>query len=111
MGKAMVELLKGVLKLTIVGVVLTMVVMPELTRITELFAVSIPDQLLYTAKLSGKVLALGGTTSISSKKDCAPCLNRANTEIDRGGDFFKQIAIFCDFRKFGVGLFKGVFNV
>ena len=54
--KAVVELLKGILKIVIVGAVLTMVVMPELTKITELLAYSIPDLMVYTTKLSGKVL-------------------------------------------------------
>ena len=55
-AKAVVELLKGVLKLIIVGTVLTMVVRPELTHITALLDYAIPDLMRYTTKLAGKVL-------------------------------------------------------
>jgi flagellar biosynthetic protein FlhB len=54
--KALVELLKGLLKLAVVGTVLTMVVWPQLAHITELPGYSMPDLLVYTGKLAGKVL-------------------------------------------------------
>ena len=54
--KAIVELVKGVLKIVVVGTVLTMVVMPQLTHITELPGYPVPDLLVYTGKLAGKVL-------------------------------------------------------
>jgi flagellar biosynthetic protein FlhB len=54
--KAVVELVKGVLKLAVVGTVLTMVVMPHLAHITELPGYTVPDLLIYTGKLAGKVL-------------------------------------------------------
>lgn len=54
--KAVVEFIKGLLKLVVVGTVLTMVVMPELTHITELPGYAIPDLMRYMTKLAGKVL-------------------------------------------------------
>jgi flagellar biosynthetic protein FlhB len=54
--KSMVEFIKGLLKLAVVGTVLTLVVMPEISHITDLPTYSIPDLLRYTTGLSGKVL-------------------------------------------------------
>ena len=54
--KAVVELIKGLVKLVVVGAVLAMVVKPELIHATELPGYAIPDLLRYLTKLSGKVL-------------------------------------------------------
>jgi flagellar biosynthetic protein FlhB len=54
--KSMVEFIKGLLKLVVVGTVLTLVVMPELSHITALPGYSAPDLLRFISGLSGKVL-------------------------------------------------------
>lgn len=54
--KALVEFIKGLLKIAVVGAVLTMVMMPQLHHITELPGYTVPDLLVYTGKLSGKIL-------------------------------------------------------
>lgn len=54
--KSMVEFIKGLLKLAVVGTVLALVVIPELSRFTDLPTYSVPDLLRYTAALSGRVL-------------------------------------------------------
>ena len=54
--KAMVEFIKGLLKIAVVGTVLTMVVMPQLSHISELPGYAVPDLLVYTGKLAGRIL-------------------------------------------------------
>jgi flagellar biosynthetic protein FlhB len=54
--KALVEFIKGLLKIAVVGAVLTMVVMPQLSHLTQLPHYAVPDLLVYVGKLAGKIL-------------------------------------------------------
>lgn len=54
--KAVVEFIKGILKLCVVGAVLVWVALPELSHLTALPTFSVPDMLKFTTVLSGKIL-------------------------------------------------------
>lgn len=54
--KSFAEFIKGILKLCVVGAVMTIVVLPDLGAITQLPNYSVPDMMRFTAIVSGKVL-------------------------------------------------------